>query len=1034
MNNMSNEENNPNETPKNELPKVRFNEDAVALDDLIGEGNEIKPLSQTRSVLEFIIVAICKSMSLTPRQSAALLCDNKKYLTHILIKGLSKKNFGPVKQFYQEVLANIDYFLQLIQINSIVYPNQISKNIELSLSTFKPGLLSKNIDIVYISGRLLSKLALELIEINLISAAWDWFVMPGGGLEACILCLKKHDTAVEVVVTLMNNFGRFHIFELFTIYLKNFMQNDGMYFTFVANIIEKFSRLTQFNDEFSKNNLKQFFLEYLIEGSRSPNINERMKTVNLLAEIWIHFSIYIESKEENYQILSIFKTLYKDPNHLVQFTAISQLFRVLLSFAAERNSFVPIIYKALIFNFIEYHSDIAIRDFMISNFIFAFKVILSIPVGILVEPYVKQINLCLGTSYYFNINDVMFLITIARHPRYNVKEGVLALDVLGKVYFDIGKDQLMEEEAMRSNTYRGIFFYKLVKSVFTMILSRYLMHEVGVQFCFKYVKMLLQSFCRLDRPLSDKIYLNALVLNVNPEDSKDKLVFEEDVILNEKERNNTVNYRSLSKMVIVQMVIDILGINNTFLNGVIKNLLIVAATRHFKIYNFHNIGLSKMLSHFGNCHDLVYYYNINRDELDIDTEFEISIAIIYDKLPEYVPTESNVEKKTEESKNTNNNTVNTPLKTKRLSARSGKILLKPNEEDKKTNSLSEKKSLSSLNPSQVKQLKSLKESLVLHHKNNKKPDEYVYFHEKFSEYKKKAKSDDPRFAKTNNNIELLDLNWEEDRDLIKLKKFLKDYQTFFKEVFMKYCGSIYHPVKGKMFNAINEIGDTISPSEVLKMFKDHNVVDREISKEDILVILSLMNAKVFQKPSLKSGISFDEFIEDFIQLSYYAFTKPPFVYRRYTISEYAEEMIKLFARTFPENKKYLHPDKNINKDQNEICTAINKQLQRTAFVKIPKGYQKYLDTELIYKYHVPECMYFVLGESTSVCHEILDEIINKIFKVHILEGFCKVREVYKVRPKKELRPQKLVQRENYENEKMKNKVLIFKKKEKIPFN
>ena len=29
-----------------------------------------------------------------------------------------------------------------------------------------------------------------------------------------------------------------------------------------------------------------------------------------------------------------------------------------------------------------------------------------------------------------------------------------------------------------------------------------------------------------------------------------------------------------------------------------------------------------MLSHFGNCHDLVYYYNINRDELDIDTEFE----------------------------------------------------------------------------------------------------------------------------------------------------------------------------------------------------------------------------------------------------------------------------------------------------------------------------------------------------------------------------------------------------------------------------
>ena len=149
--------------------------------------------------------------------------------------------------------------------------------------------------------------------------------------------------------------------------------------------------------------------------------------------------------------------------------------------------------------------------------------------------------------------------------------------------------------------------------------------------------MLIQSFCRLDRPLSDKIYLNAIVLNVNPEDNKEKLVFEEDIILNEKEKNN-INYRSLSKIVIVQMVQDILRINNTFINGVIKNLLIVAAIRHFKVYSFHNIGLSKMLSHFGNCHDLVYYYNINRDELDIDTEFEISIEIIYDKLPEYLPT------------------------------------------------------------------------------------------------------------------------------------------------------------------------------------------------------------------------------------------------------------------------------------------------------------------------------------------------------------------------------------------------------------
>lgn len=306
-----------------------------------------------------------------------------------------------------------------------------------------------------------------------------------------------------------------------------------------------------------------------------------------------------------------------------------------------------------------------------------------------------------------------------------------------------------------------------------------------------------------------------------------------------------------------------------------------------------------------------------------------------------------------------------------------------------------------------------------------------FFMKDFQIIKKKAKNDDPRFLKTNNNIELLDLNFEEDRDLIKLKKFLKDYQTFFKEVFMKYCGSIYHPIKGKVFNSINEIGDTISPSEIVKMFKEHGISGREIDREDILIILSLMNSKVFQKPSLKSGISYDEFIEDFIQLSYFAFTKPPFVYRRYSISEYAEEMIKLFSRQFPDNKKYLHPDKLINANQIDICENINKQLQKTNFVKIPKGFKKYLETELVYKYYVPDCMYFLLGESQTICYELLDEIIYKIVKEHIMEGFCKVKEVYKIRPFKELKSHKKVQREEYEKEKMKNKVLIFKKKEKL---
>ena len=1045
-----------------ELPKIRFNEDVVDLDALTDEVAKLKQLNQTRSVLEFIIVAICKSMSLNSKQAAALLTDNKKYLIHILTKGLTNKNFEPVIFFYQNILGNIDYFMKLLEINSIAYPNQISKNIELSLSTFKPGLLSKNIEVVYICSRLLSKIALECIENNLISAAWDWFISPNGGLEGCLLCFKKHNDASEVVVTLMNNFGRFHIYELFTVYLKQFLQNDGAYFTFVSDILPTFSKLSNFCDEFEKNNLKKFFLDYILEVSRSPNLNERIKSCLFLSEILISFSIYFTSEEENYRILSIFKTLYKDSNHLVQYTSISQLFRVLLIFSSERNTFVPIIYKTLIFCFIEYHHDLSIRELMLSNFSYLFKVVLSIPVGIMVEPYVKQIQYNLGKTYYFNLNDISFLTTVARHPRYNVKEAMLTLDVLGKIFYDIGKEETMEVEAFKTNTYRGIYFNKVINSLFTMILSRYLIHEIGVEFTFKFVKMSILSFCKLDKMLSDKIYLHAIVLNLNAEEEKSKLIFEEDVILNERETKFYINFRSLTKQIIVQLILDILAINNTFINGVIKNLLVGAELRHYQVYKFYNIGLSKMLSHFGEPHNLVYYYNVNIDELDIDREFVKQVELIYDRAPEpkqpaVAETEENNKKKKGEKinflqKNKNvikyisnkviNNANNVIAnKNKKLAPiKPKKVYLKKNNNfnnnpnfDKYsennnihsvnttldfknptqvhrsstniTNNNNRLSIYSNLNDEQISQLRYLKEEVV--ERNNAKklhPEQfYIEEHAKYSLHQrsesKKTNNNILLPGQISNNITLLDLNDEEDRDIIILKKFIKEYEGFFKDVFKRYCGSTYKAITGKNFEAIKEISDTITVSEIVKMFKQHNVIDKEISKEDIQSIIVLMNSKVFKKRSLLGGITYEEFVEDFIQISYYAFVKPPYFYRHFTIADYPEEMIKLFSAQFPDNMKYYNPETILTKSEREICNGLDRQLQISNFVKLPKTHKKILVTEINFKYIVPECMYIVLGESMTICLELVDEFIKKAVSSHVLEGFLVVNEVYKARPK-----------------------------------
>lgn len=274
---------------------------------------------------------------------------------------------------------------------------------------------------------------------------------------------------------------------------------------------------------------------------------------------------------------------------------------------------------------------------------------------------------------------------------------------------------------------------------------------------------------------------------------KKKINFEDDIILNQEERKNSINLKSLLKMAIVRMIQDILNINNTFINKAIKNLIITAALRHYKIYNFMNIGLSKMLSHFGNPNDVVYYYNINTDELEIDRDFKIAIDLIYDRLPDLKePFINNVNNENDNNKNKNIKSETLKKhKTNILNSGSRKKNLLIDNIDNKSN---KSEPMMNLNKSQINHLKSLKEDLIKYDKTKKIiNNEIIPYHQKFTTYNKKTKkfkTDDLIFTSQNNNISLLDLNLEEDRDIIKLKKFLKDFSGFLK-IFLQDIVEVY---------------------------------------------------------------------------------------------------------------------------------------------------------------------------------------------------------------------------------------------------
>ena len=69
------------------------------------------------------------------------------------------------------------------------------------------------------------------------------------------------------------------------------------------------------------------------------------------------------------------------------------MFKLLDKFSAEKNASAPAIYKSLIFSLVESPWDQTVRELYLTNFQYLFEKVKSVPVGLLVDPFVKAYQL-----------------------------------------------------------------------------------------------------------------------------------------------------------------------------------------------------------------------------------------------------------------------------------------------------------------------------------------------------------------------------------------------------------------------------------------------------------------------------------------------------------------------------------------------------------------------------------------------------------------------------------------------------------------
>lgn len=395
--------------------------------------NNVNPLTdpnETESVLEYVLTTISQAMGLNPKQAAGLLSNNNKYLVHVCVKGV-KGDFEKISQWYQTIYSTCRRLAELID------REEEQGTVSLALKIVSCGLFSPNYDIVVWCLRVLSKLGSELDIRKLLGAAYEWFIDQDGGLSAIIYATTKHADIIENIVSVMTQFGKYNMLELFNLHLKNLTPDQAQYMDLITDIYSTVADTFIAKEALVNSGVLDFWIDTAIQqadGDGQSTIPEKTSALSFLAEVWITKCERVDSRDDI--AVSILKLLNKgsrDRSKNLKFCCFTILFKLLEVFTSEHNNYAPKIYKSLTFLLVENHQDNDVREFMFKNFSDVFNNIKNIPIAILLESLMKQISLSGNVTYHFNIFDFEFFQVIAKHPRLHLKLAIDFVDLLGKI-------------------------------------------------------------------------------------------------------------------------------------------------------------------------------------------------------------------------------------------------------------------------------------------------------------------------------------------------------------------------------------------------------------------------------------------------------------------------------------------------------------------------------------------------------------------------------------------------------------------------
>jgi hypothetical protein len=147
----------------------------------------------------------------------------------------------------------------------------------------------------------LSKLGSELDIRKLLGSAYEWFIDQDGGLSAIIYATTKHSDIIENVVSVMTQFGKYNMLELFNLHLKNLTPDQSQYMDLVTDIYSTVADTFIAKEALVSSGVLDFWIDTAIQqadGDNQSTVPEKTSALSFLAEVWITKNERVQSRDD----------------------------------------------------------------------------------------------------------------------------------------------------------------------------------------------------------------------------------------------------------------------------------------------------------------------------------------------------------------------------------------------------------------------------------------------------------------------------------------------------------------------------------------------------------------------------------------------------------------------------------------------------------------------------------------------------------------------------------------------------------------